>query len=61
MHAERKLKTFAIVITLWEKNVETHAKGRVSRLHFYFHNTLSGKKPSTVEVVEALMNKGLFG
>ena len=23
---QRKLKTFEIVITLWEKNVETHAK-----------------------------------
>ena len=28
---QRKLKTFEIVITLWEKNVETHAKERVSR------------------------------
>ena len=27
---QRKLKTFEIVITLWEKNVETHAKEKVS-------------------------------
>ena len=27
---QRKLKTFEIVITLWDKNVETHAKEKVS-------------------------------
>ncbi|KAM4099208.1 hypothetical protein ACJW30_07G139300 [Castanea mollissima] len=64
MYAERKLKTFEIVINLWEKNVETHAKEKVSRLHFYFHDTLSGKNPSAVEVAEASITKKsptLFG
>ena len=52
------------LITLWEKNVQTHAKEKDSRLHFYFHNTLSGKNPSAVEVAEASMTKklpNLFG
>ena len=31
-----------------------HAKEKVSTLHFYFHDTLSGKNPSAVEVAEAL-------
>ena len=41
-----------------------HAKEKVSRLHFYFHDTLSGKNPSAVEVAEASMTKKsptLFG
>ena len=45
------------LITLWEKNVQTHAKEKDSRLHFYFHNTLSGKNPSAVEVAEASITK----
>ena len=55
MYAERKSKTFEIIINLWEKNVETHAKEKVSRLHFYFHDTPSGKNQSAVEVAEASM------
>ena len=31
-----------------------HAKEKVSTLHFYFHDTLSGKNLSAVEVAEAL-------
>ena len=65
MHADqRKLKTFEIVITLWEKNVETHAEEKVSRHHFYFLDTVSGKNPSAVEVADASMTKKsptLFG
>ena len=41
-----------------------HAKEKVSRLHFYFHDTLSGKNPSAVDVAEASMTKKsptLFG
>ena len=41
-----------------------HAKEKVSTLHFYFHDTLSGKNPSAVEVAEASMTKkshSLFG
>ncbi|KAK7840981.1 dirigent protein 23 [Quercus suber] len=41
-----------------------HAKEKVSTLHFYFHDTLSRKNPSAVEVVEASMTKkspSLFG
>ncbi|KAL4616114.1 hypothetical protein ACB092_07G175600 [Castanea dentata] len=34
-----------------------HAKEKVSRLHFYFHDTLSGKNPSAVEVAEASKTK----
>ena len=38
---QRKLKTFEMVITLWEKNVETHAKEKVSWNKFvYFIGTL---------------------
>ena len=39
-------------------------KEQVSRLHFYFHDTLSGKNPSAVEVAKASMTKkspSLFG
>ena len=41
-----------------------HAKEKVSTLHFYFHDTLSGKNPGAVEVAEASMTKkspSLFG
>ena len=34
-----------------------HGEEKVSRLHFYFHDTLSGKNPSAVEVAEASMTK----
>ena len=34
-----------------------HAKEKVSRLNFYFHDTLSGKNPSAVEVAEASITK----
>ncbi|XP_023873165.1 dirigent protein 23 [Quercus suber] len=47
----------------WIQNLH-HAKEKVSRLHFYFHDTLSGKNPSVVEVAEASMTKkspSLFG
>ncbi|KAL4616108.1 hypothetical protein ACB092_07G175100 [Castanea dentata] len=32
-------------------------EGKISRLHFYFHDTLSGKNPSAVEVAEASITK----
>ena len=41
-----------------------HGEEKVSRLHFYFHDTLSGKNPSAVEVAEASRTKKsptLFG
>ena len=41
-----------------------HAKEKVSQLHFYFHDILSGKNPSAVEVAEASITKKsptLFG
>ena len=41
-----------------------HAKEKVSRLHFYFRDTLSGKNPSAGEAAEASMTKKsptLFG
>ena len=34
-----------------------HAKEKVSRLNFYFHDTLSGKNPSAVEVAAASITK----
>ena len=34
-----------------------HGEEKVSRLHFYFHDTLSGKNPSAVEVAEASMTR----
>nr|POE83552.1 dirigent protein 23 [Quercus suber]POF07950.1 dirigent protein 23 [Quercus suber] len=41
-----------------------HAKEKVSRLNFYFHDTLSGKNSSAVEVAEAsitMKSPTLFG
>ena len=34
-----------------------HAKEKVSMLHLYFHDTLSSKNPSAVEVAEVSMTK----
>ncbi|KAF8033155.1 hypothetical protein BT93_D1915 [Corymbia citriodora subsp. variegata] len=42
----------------------SHAKRKTTRLRFYFHDTLSGKRPTTVRVAEAAMTKEsqtLFG
>ncbi|XP_056160686.1 dirigent protein 23-like [Syzygium oleosum] len=42
----------------------SHAKRKTTRLHFYFHDTFSGKSPTAVRVAEAAMtNKSptLFG
>jgi hypothetical protein len=36
----------------WFQNLQT-SKQTVSRLHFYFHDTLSGKQPSAVQVAQA--------
>ena len=47
-----------------EECSNSSGKERDSRLHFYFHNTLSGKNPSAVEVAEASTTKklpNLFG
>ncbi|KAL3755111.1 hypothetical protein ACJRO7_002217 [Eucalyptus globulus] len=42
----------------------SHAKRKTTRLHFYFHDTLSGKNPTAVRVAEAAMSEKsptLFG
>lgn len=42
----------------------SHAKRKTTRLHFYFHNTFSGRSSTAVRVAEAAMtNKSptLFG
>ncbi|KAJ8631572.1 hypothetical protein MRB53_024895 [Persea americana] len=38
----------------WRKSLEL-GKEKVSHLHFYFHHTVRGKKPSAVKVAEAQM------
>ena len=47
-----------------EECSNSSGKEKDSRLHFYFHNTLSGKNPSAVELAEASTTKklpNLFG
>ncbi|XP_048128315.1 dirigent protein 23-like [Rhodamnia argentea] len=42
----------------------SHAERKTTRLHFYFHDTLSGKNPTAVRVAEATMTEKsptLFG
>ncbi|KAI3441231.1 PLCXc domain-containing protein [Psidium guajava] len=42
----------------------SHAERKTTRLHFYFHDTLSGKNPTAVRVAEAKMTEEsptLFG
>jgi hypothetical protein len=40
----------------WFQNLH-YAKHKVTRLHFYLHDTLSGKNPSSVQVAQASTTK----
>ncbi|KAH6777033.1 hypothetical protein C2S51_008345 [Perilla frutescens var. frutescens] len=43
-------------VETWFKNLP-NAKEKLAKLHFYFHDTVSGKNPSAITVAEAIITR----